>query len=121
MPKRILIAEDDEEIAEFLTAAFESSGYAVTHTAHGGRLPELVGKVRPDLLVLDVLLPGLDGYSLQLQLAQDESTKNLPVIVTTALPASRSLFTKFPQVRLFLEKPFDTNLLLAKVKEILGE
>jgi DNA-binding response OmpR family regulator len=121
MPKRILIAEDDDEVAALLTTAFESAGYAVTRTAHGGRLPELVLQVRPDLLMLDVLLPGLDGYSLQLQFARDAATRDLPVIVATAMPAARSLFEKFPQVRLFLDKPFNTDELLTKVKEILGE
>jgi len=118
---KILIAEDDEEIAELLIAACESAGYAAVHTAHGGRLGEIIKKVQPDILILDVLLPGIDGYSLQLQLARDEATRNLPVIVATALPAARSLFEKFPQVKLFIEKPFDVHELLGKIKEIIGE
>jgi DNA-binding response OmpR family regulator len=120
MPKKVLIAEDDEEITELLKTTFETAGYAVTGTAYGGRLPDLIKKVCPDILILDVMLPGLDGYSLQLQLAQDEATRELPVIVTTALPATRALFEKFPQVKSFVDKPFDARELLDTVRGIIG-
>ncbi|MHB9154459.1 MAG: response regulator [Endomicrobiales bacterium] len=121
MPRKILIADDEDEIIELVRATLEPAGYTVVSTGHGNRLPGLIGSEKPDLLLLDVLLPGLDGYSLQLQLAQNEETSTLPVIVITALPASRSLFEKFEQVKCFLDKPFDTSELLRKVKEIVGE
>ena len=115
-----MIADDEEEIIELLRSLFERSGYSVVSTTSGSRLPILVQKEKPDLLILDILLPGLDGYSLQLQFSQEEATKDLPVIVITALPAARTLFEEFKQVKLFLNKPFDTDVLLKKVKEILG-
>lgn len=119
MPKKILVADDDEEIIELLKCAFESAGYLTVSVQHGAKLPSLIKREKPDLLILDVLLPGLDGYSLQLQFAQDEDTKNIPVIVLTALSASRSLFDKFQQVKCFMSKPFETGELLLEVKEIL--
>lgn len=120
MAKTIIVADDEEEIVELLRMALEAQGYAVVATSQGAKLPELIKLHKPDLLLLDVLLPGLDGYSLQLQIAQDEATRHIPVIVITALPAARSLFEKFEQVKLFVNKPFDTDELSAHIKEILG-
>ena len=120
MPKKILIADDEEDIVELLRFTLEPAGYAASSTGHGSALPSLVKREKPDLLILDVLLPGLDGYSLQLQFAQNEATRDLPVIVVTALPAARSLFGKFSQVKCFLNKPFDTGELLKKVSDLIG-
>lgn len=119
MPGKILVADDDNEIIELLKCVLESSGYSVVSVMHGGKLPDLVKQEKPDLIILDVLLPGLDGYSLQLQLSQDEETNSVPVIVLTALPASRSLFEKFQQVKCFMSKPFETEKLLSEVKKVL--
>jgi len=121
MAKGILVADDEEEIIELLKLALEPSGYAVTGTTHGSRLPMLIKKEKPVLLFLDVMLPGIDGYSLALQLSQDKDTMDIPIVVLTALPAARSLFEKIPQVKCFINKPFDSDEVLEKVKTILKE
>jgi len=118
MPGKILVADDEEEIVEFIKTALEREGYSVLTASHGSRLTAIIKTNKPDLLILDVLLPGIDGYSLSLQLAQDDTTKDLPVIIMTALPASKTLFDKFEQVKLFLTKPFEIEVLMNKVKEI---
>jgi len=119
MTRKILIADDEEEILELIKTALEREGYGVVLVTHGSRLIPLIKTEKPDLLLLDVLLPGIDGYSLQLQLAQEEFTRELPVIVMTALPAARTLFEKFEQVKMFMTKPFEMDVLTNKVKEIL--
>ncbi len=119
MPKKILIADDEEEIIELIKTAFEREGYSVITTTHGSRLAAIIKTKNPDLLVLDVLLPGIDGYSLALQLSQDDTTKSLPIIVMTAMPASKTLFDKIEQVKLFLPKPFEIDVLINKANEIL--
>src|SRR3989339_1509147 len=100
--KKVLIADDEPEIVEMLEAILQTSGYQVFSVMNGSDLPRKVQEVKPDILLLDVLLPGIDGYSLQMRFAQEEETKDMPVIVITALPAARALFEKFPQVKLFL-------------------
>lgn len=120
MAKKIVVADDEPEITELMETILQAEGYQVVSVPHGAQLPNIVLKEKPDLLLLDVLLPGIDGYSLQLQFAQQESTKNIPVIVLTALPATRSLFEKFEQVKAFISKPFNPDELTKKIKEILG-
>lgn len=120
MKKKILVADDDDGVVELLQSAFENAGYDVVCSQTGFKLLDLVVRERPDLIILDVMMPGMDGYSFQLKLDENESTSMMPVIIITALPAARSLFEKFPQVKLFLNKPFDTAELLSKVKELCG-
>jgi two-component system, OmpR family, alkaline phosphatase synthesis response regulator PhoP len=119
VPKKILIADDDEDILELVKTAFERESFEVVTVSNGSHLMSTIKTNAPDLLLLDVLLPGIDGYSLQLQLAQDETTKYIPVIIMTALPASKTLFNKFEQVKLFLTKPFEVDVLINEVKKIL--
>mgnify|MGYP001608776488 CR=1 FL=1 len=66
------------------------------------------------------MLPGIDGYSLQIQIAQDAATKDIPIIVLTALEPSKTLFQKFPQVVGFMTKPFRTEELLETVQSALA-
>jgi len=120
MAKKILIADDDPEIIELLQFALVSAGYTVVSVPDGYQLPTLVKKEKPDLLILDVMLPGIDGYSLQMQFSHNEETMQMPVMVLTALPAARQLFEQFPQVRKFVSKPFESADIVAQVKEIIG-
>jgi DNA-binding response OmpR family regulator len=120
MKKKILIADDDESIVDLVQCALENAGFEPVACLTGSKLMEVVNKQRPDLIILDVMMPGIDGYSLQIKLDENELTKTTPVIIITALPAARVLFEKFPQVKLFLHKPFETNVLVDKVKELCG-
>ena len=121
MAKKILVADDDPEIVELLQFSLTSAGYTVVSVPDGFCLPALVKKEKPDLLILDVMLPGMDGYSLEVQFSHNEETRQMPVIVLTALPAARQLFEQFPQVKKFMSKPFESADVVAQVKEILGD
>ena len=78
-----------------------------------------IAKLKPSLLILDIMLPGLDGYSLQLRLAQDPATKDMPVVILTALESSRPMFDQFPQVKAFCSKPFQTAEFVQTVRKSL--
>ena len=121
MPKKVLVADDEEDIVSLIQTALELAGYEVVSTSHGSTLFAMIEEEKPELLILDVMLPGIDGYSLQLRLSADERTKDIPVIIVTALPAARTLFEKFDQVKMFLSKPFDAKVLTNKVEEIIGK
>ncbi len=113
MGKKVLVIDDEPEMLELIKYTLEKGGFEVTTCDNGRHAWDEISRIKPDLLVLDVMLPGIDGYSLQLKIAGDNATKELPIIVLTALEPSRTLFQKFPQVVGFMTKPFKTEELLA--------
>jgi DNA-binding response OmpR family regulator len=117
---KVLIVDDEPEMLSLIKYTLEKAGYEV-HTCDNGRhaWDEII-RLKPDLLVLDVMLPGIDGYSLQLKISQDQATKDMPIIVLTALEPSKTLFQKFPQVVGFMTKPFKTEDLLATAQSAIG-
>ena len=120
MAKKVLVIDDEPEMLSLVQYTLEQGGFEV-HTCDDGRAAwEKIGSVKPDLLVLDVMLPGMDGYSLQLKMSQDPATKDIPIVVLTALEPSKTLFQKFPQVVGFMTKPFKTEELLKTVQGAVG-
>jgi len=112
MAKKVLVVDDEPEMVNLIKYTLEQGGFEVFSCDNGRAAMDEIGRVSPDLLVLDVMLPGIDGYSLQNAVAQDEKTKGIPVVVLTALEPSRALFQKFPQVACFMTKPFKPEDLL---------
>lgn len=121
MPKKILAIDDEPEMLSLVRLSLERGGYQIVTCESGSKAWDSIIAEKPDLLVLDVMLPGIDGYSLQIKLSQEEATKNIPVIVMTALEPSRTLFKKFPQVVGFMTKPFNPDELLQKVESTIGK
>lgn len=103
---RVLVADDEANIRELARAVLERGGYSVLESATGPATLELLLREKVDMLLLDVMLPGLDGHSILLKMSANESLKNLPVIVVTALEFTQDMFSKFSQVKGFLSKPF---------------
>ncbi|MBI4057005.1 MAG: response regulator [Elusimicrobia bacterium] len=114
--KKILVVDDELEMLNLIQMTLEGAGYRVATCENGRQAWESIQTEKPDLLILDVMLPGIDGYSLQIKMSQEDSTKHLPVIVLTALEPSRTLFTKFSQVAGFMTKPFKADELLHSVQ-----
>ena len=116
MSKKVLVIDDEPEMLSLVKYTLEHDGFTV-HTCDNGRTAwDEIAKVKPDVLILDVMLPGIDGYSLQLKISQDASLKDLPIVILTALEPSKTLFQKFPQVVGFMTKPFKTDELLKTVR-----
>lgn len=121
MKKRILIVEDESSIVELLTLVLSREGYEV-HSVQSGR--DAIAKIKtvhPHLIILDVMLPGLDGASIVKIMGQDELLSSTPVIVTSALLESEKLFQPYPQVKGFCSKPFALKELVTKVKTAIGD
>lgn len=120
--KKILVADDDAAIADLLEQSLKEEGYDVTKNVQSLRFYDAVREQRPDLILLDLMMPYLAGEDeLRLmQLAPD--TARIPVIVVTAKadvqrdePTLRQL-----GVRHIVRKPFDLNQLLQLVKQTIG-
>jgi DNA-binding response OmpR family regulator len=112
MPRKVLVVDDEPEMLSLVKYTLERADFEVYTCDNGRHAWDEIIKIKPELLVLDVMLPGIDGYSLQLKISQDPQTKDMPIIVLTALEPSKTLFQKFPQVVGFMTKPFKTEDLL---------
>ena len=119
--KKVLVVDDEPEMLSLIRFTLEQGGYDVVTCDSGRHAWNAIVDNKPDLLVLDVMLPGIDGYSLQIKISQDDQTKNIPIIVLTALEPSKTLFKKFPQVVGFMTKPFKTDDLVAVVEKAIGK
>lgn len=121
MNKRILIVEDESSIVELLTLVLSREGYEVASCQTGRDAINMMKEFHPHLVLLDVMLPGLDGASIIKIMAEDEMLSNIPVIVTSALVESAHMFQPHPQVKGFCSKPFVLTDLVAKVKRFIGD
>ncbi len=120
MGKKILFADDDVNIIEVLEIRFKSEGYEVT-TANDGE--EALLKMRaekPDLVVMDIAMPKMNGYTLVREMKADDNLKDIPAIVLSGKDTMEDIF-QIEGVGTYLVKPFEFDELLAKVKEQLGE
>lgn len=98
MPGRpkIFIVEDDPENTELFMEILAIGGYECIHSADGERVLEIAKRERPDLVLLDINLPGLDGISIKNILRSTDETKNLKIIALTAyaMKGDREMFLK---------------------------
>lgn len=114
----ILVADDESDIREYSRSVLERNGHRVIEASSGTAALDALEKETPDLMLLDVMLPGMDGHTLQMHLSNHPKFKNLPVIIVTALEFTQEMFAKFPQVRGFLAKPFTPVQLDEAVRQV---
>lgn len=120
MSKRILVIDDDRQIREIISFALSHNGYAVTVADNGQRLPELLEQGTPDLIILDVMMPGLDGYQLFGQLRQSPLTRTTPIIIMTAHDEDiYGRISKDLGASEHITKPFHPLQLVERVQELL--
>ena len=122
MPKRILIVDDEPDLLEMVQINLEIEGYECIVAYDGFRALDRARKEQPDLIILDVMLPGLNGYKVCRLLKFDENYKRIPIIMLTAeAQQADRLMGEATGANYYMTKPFDADKLLAKVKELLGE
>jgi DNA-binding response OmpR family regulator len=117
----VLAADDDEDILELIVFRLEHSGYTVLQARDGAEALDLARRSRPDLAVLDVMMPKLDGFELTRRLREDESTSKMPIILLTARTQEADVQRGFDAgADDYLRKPFSPQELRARVQAILG-
>src|SRR5947209_13816973 len=117
MPQ-ILVVEDDASIRGLLSEVLRDDGYEVSEASNGVEALEAVGERRPDLIVLDLMMPVMDGWTFVEQCRRRANCEDIPIVVTSAshdLPRTAERLRSFG-VRTCLAKPFDVNGLLALVE-----
>jgi len=115
----VIVVEDDRPIGELLAGVInEEEGYRAFHVTRPTDALSAVEQVKPDLLVLDVGLPGMSGLELYDRLREDERLRSVPVLFETAVSREYSGEFRKRGILKVLQKPFDLNELIARVKEL---
>ncbi len=117
--KRILIVEDEKDMVYAVKLQLEANGYEVIAAYDGNEGLEKAKGEKPDLIILDIMLPKKDGYTFLLELKKDKAIKSIPVVVLTAKPGMKDMF-KLEGAKDYITKPFESMHLLSKIKEIIG-
>ena len=120
--KAVLVVDDEPDIVFVLTTALQKHGYK-TDTASNGK--EALKKIRasmPDAVVMDIMMPKMDGGSVNIALKEDPRTASIPVVIITGKGHFRELLDirEGVNVAAYLEKPFPISLLIEKLRVILG-
>ena len=122
MAKKILIMDDDPTIADLLTEALADEGYETHMTTQSLRFYDALREHKPDLILLDLMMPYLDGRD-ELKLMAMGSQPQIPVIVVTAFLGAVNEEREFREagVAHIIYKPFDLDKLVELVKQTIGE
>ena len=113
--KKILIADDEQQLALAMKIRLQSRGYQVVTASDGQQAIELAEKERPDLIILDVLMPVMDGYSCLRELNRRFGRGQIPVIILTARDRMKDLF-ELEGIVDYVIKPFDHEDLLVRIE-----
>jgi DNA-binding response OmpR family regulator len=118
--KKVLVADDEIYMVRLLEMTFKKGGFEVVSCRDGQAALATAVTAQPQLIVLDVVMPGLDGLGALRQLKGNPVTKNIPVVVLSAKGhALTRVEAELAGAALFLTKPFSPNQLLEEVKKIL--
>ena len=116
----ILIIEDEPDIIELSTFNLEKHGYVVSSARNGEGGLEKTRKIGPDLILLDLMLPGIHGLDVLRILKSDKDTHNIPIIITSALGEEENIVRGLETgADDYITKPFSSVILLARVKAVL--
>lgn len=119
MPKKILAVDDEKHIVRLVQVNLERQGYEVVTANDGREALEKVEAESPDLVVLDVMMPYMDGFEVLQNLRRNASTRDIPVIMLTAKAQDADVFRGWQSgVDCYLTKPFNPMELIAFVKRI---
>jgi DNA-binding response OmpR family regulator len=120
--KKILIVEDELDISKVLSKEFLTSGYEVHALRDAVMVVKEVRDFKPDLIVLDLMLPGGGGLSVLENLERIPSTQNIPVVVLTGMKNEEYKKKVLAAgVAAYVEKPYEFENLLSKIRGLLGE
>lgn len=119
MPKKILAVDDERHIVRLVQINLQKEGYEVVTAGNGREALEKVKSEKPDLIVMDVMMPEMDGFEALEHLKADEVTAKIPVIMLTAKAQDADVFSGWQKgADLYLTKPFNPSELLTFVKRI---
>ena len=120
MAKQILVVDDEAYLRDVQVLVLSAAGYAATALETATEALHRLGEIRPDLIVLDVSLPGIDGRDFLKRLRASALWRHVPVILSTGFPADEIGAIEEPDTEV-LGKPFSDLALLARVRRLIGD
>ena len=127
MAKKILIVDDDIEQIEFASTVLEENGYILISATDGLEGMEKVKSEKPDLILLDILMPEKSGISMYRDLRNDKESKDIPVIVVTGVGRGQRIEGRMmgqdpniPAPEGFIQKPMEPSVILKLVNKLLS-
>lgn len=120
--RSILIVEDDEAMADVLSIRLSRQGFKTKIAESGRTALSLVRKEKPDLILLDLRLPDMDGFEVCQELVDDEATCEIPVIILSGLERPDIIRrSRAAGCHYFVHKPYDPNALLTLIEQAIDE
>lgn len=118
--KKVLVIDDEPDFLEMIKIRLEANGYEVIDAYDGEEGLKKAEGENPDIILLDIMMPKKDGYTLLRELKHKKATKSIPIIVLTAKPGMRDLFG-MEGINDYIVKPFEDEELLLRIKKALKE
>ena len=122
MGKKILVVDDDEHIRTFLTKSLEFKGYQIISANDGIKGWEMIESEKPDLIIMDIRMPGMDGIEVLKKVREDIELTKIPVIMLTAESSDIDIISGFSVgADHYITKPFTINSVLLGIKMMFEE
>jgi CheY-like chemotaxis protein len=120
-PARILVVDDDPEIVTLLSARLTKRGYKISTASDGHKAIELAKSERPDLMLLDVMMPGKSGWEVARALKQDPTTQSIKIVMVTAIgEKTNELTSPLYGADAHIDKPFEFEKLEKVIGDLVG-
>lgn len=121
MKKKVMIVDDDENILELIKATLELEGFETIVAHDGEECLELLKVVKPDLMLLDMMMPGMDGKEVCKKIRKNPKLKSLKVAFVTVVKSEETgkNYIKLLNVSDYIEKPFTIDDFVSKVKKLI--
>lgn len=118
--KTVLVAEDEAQLRELLCSRLRNHGYRAFGASGGREATEIIEREELDLVLIDLMLPEIDGWKLCQKLKSESRYKDVRIIVLSGLVEQESRGSQLDQCDFLISKPFDLKELLEKVEELIG-
>ncbi len=118
--KRVLVVDDDADLVKMLKVRIEAEGYEFMNAVDGKDMLDVLKIKKPHVILLDIMLPAMDGYSALREMHKNEEYADIPVIILSAKEKKKvgDLFI-LEKIAFFVEKPFETKELMEKIREVI--
>jgi two-component system phosphate regulon response regulator PhoB len=117
--KKILVVEDDRDISELIAYNLQREGYDIACLYDGGQVVDFVHKLKPEIIILDLMLPEVDGLEICRTLKSDTATKHIPIVMLTAKSEEADVVVGLQMgADDYIPKPFSPKVLVARIKAI---